>query len=469
MNAAFASHKPLWLSGREARDLAKGLWPQSAIMWLIFGWFALYIIRPWEVLAPWMAALRVERVYCTTVLGVLVISGKLRFDFSKQTLSLAALIAVMYITAFTGMSYSRSSLNIYSTLVHVAMYVAMLSVIRRPRDLLCIAWMYLVIMAMYLGKSEYEYFIHGRHDFTQGVPRLLGIDLTYRHYNSVAASALLTMPVLQLLWTTRSDISASWSARSRTRLKWALLAYGCLAVSAVLLTNSRGGMLGLAVYFFLACVTGKTAMRAVKTLLLAGLIVGPVVLFGMPETQMRRLSTLWNANPRSSAQGSLEGRKQAVIDGLRMFAENPMTGVGLGCFKRYRVLRGDSSDIEAHNIYIEVLGEMGALGGLAFGTFVACTWFNFRKIGLLAASAGTAEGEFLRKLALAGRNSLLLLLYFGCLGSNLDRFNWFWLAGVGVAGVGIARRCVSEAAENEEAMLADDDYSPEPSEAELVH
>lgn len=469
MSAAMNVSQSPWHDPLGSRDLAKGLWPQSLLIWLIFGWFALYIIRPWEVLFPWLAAIRIERTYCIFALGAIAASGRLRFDLSRQSIALVMLLSAMLLSAFTGIALYLSLQGIYLVLVHIAMYIAMLSVIRRPRDLLCIATMYLVIMAMYLGKSQWEYFIHGRHEYTQGVPRLIGIDLTYRHYNSVAASALLTLPFLQLLWSMRADIGRAYSAAGRKRLKLALVGYGFLAVTSVLLTNSRGGMLGLTVFFFLACVTGKTAMRALRTLCIAGLITAFIAVFALPQTQRERLNTLWNGSANSSAQGSIELRKQAFRDGMKMFFENPITGVGLGNFKRYRAKRGDSSGIEAHNVYVQILGETGLVGGVAFAMFVGCIWKNFRRINRLASESVTSQAAFLKKLALAGRNSLLLLMYFGLLGSNLDRFNWFWLAGIGVAGVAMARRFVLRAGEMDlESDSQDGNWRPIQLQAALV-
>lgn len=363
----------------------------------------------------------------------------LKIDTSRQSIALFLLFCAMVISAITGINYYGSQDAIYKFLTHVAMFIAMISVVRKPSDLLCIAAMYLIIMAMYLGKAQWEYFVYGRHTYTQGVPRLLGIDKTYQHYNSVAGSALLTLPFLQLLWSMRTDLGESFSINGRRLLKLSLLGYGFLAVTSVLLTNSRGGMLGLIIFAFLASVTDRTAMRAIRTLLLAAVILIPVVMFAVPETQRQRFSTLWNGHANSSAQGSLEVRKLAVQDGLKIFAEHPLTGIGFENFKRYRRQRGDASDLEAHNIFVQTLGEMGIVGGVAFGLFVFYTWLNFRTIRLLAEEYPSDESEFLRKLALAGRNSLLLLLYFGMLGSNIDRFNWYWLAGLGVAGVTMAR------------------------------
>jgi O-antigen ligase len=439
-----------WQETAYESDLAKGLWPRSALMWLIFGWLALYIIRPWEVLMPWLQTLRIERTYCLLVMSFIVFSGKLRIDFSRQSIALGLLLLAMMAASITGISFEQSRGTVYAFLVHVAMYIAMVSVVRKPRDLLCISAMYLAIMAMYLGKAQWEYFLYGRHAHTQGVPRLLGIDNTYRHYNSVAASALMTLPFLQLLWSMRPEIGEAVTAKSSKRLKWMLIAYGFLAVTSVLLTNSRGGMLGLVIFFFLACITGKTAFRAIGTLAVSVIVAAPLAYLALPDTQRERFETLWSGEEETSAQESLELRKVAALDGLRMFVENPVTGVGPGNFKSYRASRGDESRLEAHNVFVQLLGETGILGGIAFAAFVACAWLNFRYIRKAAIGSNSPEASFLNKLALAGRNSLLLLIYFGFLGSNLDRFNWYWLAGLGVAGVAMTRQLAAWTPEDEE-------------------
>jgi len=429
-----------WHEELYARDLAKGLLPHSLLLWLIAGWMYLYIVRPWEVLFPSLGPWHLERIYCLTVLGVIALLGQFRIEFSRQTIALVLLMVAMIISAFTGINYDASHETIYKFLVHVAMYVAMISIVRKPSDLLCIAAIYLLVMTFYLGKSQWEYFIHNRHDFSQGVRRLIGIDKTYRHYNSVAGSAVLTLPFLHMLWTMRSELGQALSAAAQRRLKLGLAGYGILAVTSVLLTNSRGGMLGLLIAFLLSCVTGKNVGRAIRAVLLGGLFLIPVLLFAVPETQKARFSTLWEDSGNASAQGSVELRKQAALDGLRMFMEHPVSGVGVGNFKRYRVMRGDTSELAAHNGYVAVLGEMGVIGGIAFCLFILYLGKNFRYIRQLADRSATLESNFLRNLALAGRNSVLLLLYFGLLGANLDRFNWFWLAGIGVAGVAMARQ-----------------------------
>lgn len=428
-----------------AGDLAKGLWPGSLLMWMITGWFALYIIRPWEVLFPSLAPWHVERIYCVSVLAFIGISGRLRADLSRQSWTFGLLLLAMTLSAFGGIAYYASQDAIYGLLVHGAMYVVMISVVRKPRDLLCIAASYIAIMAAYLGKAQWEYFVHGRHDFSQGVPRLIGIDNTYRHYNSVAASAILTLPFLHLLWTMRGDLSHTYSKPARRRMAIYLVGYGALALTSVLLTNSRGGILGLAIFFLISCFTGRTLFRALKVLALSGPILIMTWLLAVPETQQQRLRTLWSDSGNASAHGSVELRKQAALDGLKMFFENPVSGVGIGNFKRYRVLRGDASNLEAHNVFVHILGESGLVGGIAFCLFVGCMWSNFRQTRKLASEHPGPETDFLKKLALAGRNSLLLLMYFGLLGSNLDRFNWFWLAGIGVAGVQMARKAALRA------------------------
>ena len=52
--------------------LARGIWPKSLALWMVAFYIALFIIRPWEQLLPWLAALRFERVYAIAMIVVAV-------------------------------------------------------------------------------------------------------------------------------------------------------------------------------------------------------------------------------------------------------------------------------------------------------------------------------------------------------------------------------------------------------------
>src|SRR5690606_30966385 len=123
------------------------------------------------------------------------------------------------------------------------------------------------------------------------------------------------------LWTIKDHIWASAAASRRHWIRLVLAAYFALAVSSVLLTNSRGGMLGLLIFAALSCITGKSVLKALIALTIGAVVMLPVAYILLPETQAERFKSLWQGEAGTSAQGSLELRKEAAIDGLRIFAE----------------------------------------------------------------------------------------------------------------------------------------------------
>lgn len=129
-----------------------------------------------------------------------------------------------------------------------------------------------------------------------------------------------------------------------------LLLVGIL-LYAIVLTNSRGGMLavcaGIAFYFILR-------LKSTKGLIGALIFVSVVLLFG-PS----RMSDL------SASGESAAGRIEAWYAGYQMFMQYPIFGVGKGLFV-------DFNDLTAHNSFVLVLGELGL-----FGTFFFTGLFMF--------------------------------------------------------------------------------------------
>src|SRR4030042_2789651 len=167
-------------------------------------------------------------------------------------------------------------------------------------------------MAVYLGKAEYEFFLHGHHTYRMGVRRLIGIETTFGGPNSVAASTVLSLPFLHFLWRCRRQLTSTWP---RLWQKWfprCLVAYGLLAVSAIVLTNSRAGMLGVIGFALLCAANGKRLSRALVAVFGAAVVLSAIWL-AMPEENQNRLRTVWDPQ---SGPGSASGSAQGGAHGL---------------------------------------------------------------------------------------------------------------------------------------------------------
>ena len=222
--------------------------PITIPVWMTGLWIALFIIRPWEELIPELSNYRFERVYVLTVLSVVLGTGLFRFRGCMQTYAVLLFFSALAVCTLFAYDSSLAWSEFYKYLTLVIFYFVLLCVIRTPYQLVFIITCYIVTMATYLGKAEWEYFVHDHHQFSMGVPRLLGIEGTFGHPNSVASSTVLSLPFLQFLWWYRHDITHSWPGFVRRWFPQFLVAYFILAVTAIILTNSRSGAVGFTVF-----------------------------------------------------------------------------------------------------------------------------------------------------------------------------------------------------------------------------
>jgi hypothetical protein len=120
---------------------------------------------------------------------------------------------------------------------------------------------------------------------------------------------------------------------------------------SLVLTKSRGAFLalmaGLAVLFY-----ARYGWR--KTVLLCSLMLP--VLFGLSSGRQADLST---------SQGTSQERIQLWSEGLNLFRQSPLFGVGQGTYE-------DHCGLVAHNSYLHCYTELGLVGGTLFlGAFLA--------------------------------------------------------------------------------------------------
>jgi len=167
---------------------------------------------------------------------------------------------------------------------------------------------------------------------------------------------------------------ASGVKRDRLLIYFALL----LPIwTALVLSNSRGGILAMLVQIVSAALllssrwlTQSTSLRvALLVVLVAGVLVGTLWVGGD-----RLASNFENAtrelNPSEAAGVS---RNEIWRATLKMFAAHPITGVGLGGYwigiTAYHDASGLMTPQEAHNDYLELLSSGGLIG------FAIAVWF----------------------------------------------------------------------------------------------
>lgn len=407
-------------------------WSRSPGLWMVAFYLVLFIIRPWEVLMPWLGDLRFERIYAITMILVVAMTGRL-WKWTWQCWTVSAFAATVVMSAVFAFQSSLSWEPLYRYLTVVVTYFLLMAVMKSTSDVYLLILAYIGAMWTYLGKSMWEFFVHNRHEYAQGVPRLLGTDLTFGEPNAVAMSTVVSLPLWYFLWRNRHTLFFEWN-RTWRRLGMALVVtYPVMAFVATLLTNSRAGMVGIGAFAVLAVVRNGSPIRWIRTSFIMLALLAAMWIFS-PQQQKDRLRTLWDksAGPYN-AHESADGRWEGFVAAMQMFQRFPATGVGVGNFVLYRRAFLDGDPRVAHNLPGQILGETGVLGGIAFTLMTLATWSICWK--LQRSTVGEEDPIIVSyyDLSYAISNTILLMLLFGLSLHNGLRFNWLWIAAFAVA------------------------------------
>jgi O-antigen ligase len=154
-------------------------------------------------------------------------------------------------------------------------------------------------------------------------------------------------------------------AGGRPRYRW--LAYLPLGISGIALTGSRGALLTAAVAVAISAWALARHSRALAVAMLAILIAASITVWTRTPDTLERVFTL----KQSLTSGTLGDRTPIWAAGLQLVAHHPILGVGIGGFPDAVAPYLAYSSV-AHNTFLSVTAELGAVGALLFfGAFAA--------------------------------------------------------------------------------------------------
>lgn len=432
---------------------------------MLAGYLFLLIFRPYEYWTI-LGDFHVERVYMLVFMAVALLQKDKRLLPNSINGAVVCFASTLLLSAAFGINWSNSWPFVVDYLKYVVFYFMVILSVRDEEDFRLVLLAFLGVMCLYVGKSAWEFFVHGKFVYRMGIKRMTGIDSTYGDPNSFAASICYSLP---LAWALiRSKFRSAWV----TRFLWA---YGLLALTAVMFTGSRSGMVTFVLFLFLI-VMGSS--RKVWGILLAGVVL--VVSWDyMPENlQMRFLSTFSEEYAEKGAQASAEGRTLGFLRGLDLYKDSPILGIGPDNF-RYS-WPGMAKGPNVHNVYGQVLSELGTAGVLSFGLLL---WLLYRqnrsivtRFQRLAPQKPDEDGkeppasarkglqpngragngrnatpplpQQMKSFSLAVQSvprfhslvgqaiiqTMILMLFKGWADHNLYRYTWLWLAALTVLG-----------------------------------
>ncbi|HVP36419.1 MAG TPA: O-antigen ligase family protein [Terriglobales bacterium] len=146
-------------------------------------------------------------------------------------------------------------------------------------------------------------------------------------------------------------------AEKKKNLKLIYFLFISLYTLGIISTASRGGFITLVFLFLYFIFKSKHKLVGVFSVLLIFLMI----FFFAPKEYWQRQMTITTYQQDESAMGRIGAWKA----GIRMFADRPLTGVGVGVYEvAYGVKYGGKSGpwFSPHNAYVEVGAELGFFG-----------------------------------------------------------------------------------------------------------
>jgi O-Antigen ligase len=390
--------------------------------YILIGYMWLFIHRPFEV---WeiLSTIRLERVYMLFALLAWMCYGGRRWISSSLHAAYGAFTVAMLVcwivSPWIGREYSQILIENY--LKQCVFYVLLVTSVSTEQDLKNICVGFIGSVGLYLAHSFRE-FKAGRHEYRMGIARMMGVDTSLGDPNSFAATLVYALPLVVAVWFCTTD----------RRVRALLVGYWGLSVYSIISTGSRTALAGVVLWCGALVFRSRHRLRV----LLALLVISPLVWGMMPQEKRLRFYTMIDPSVGpANAQGSAESRAEGFLIGLRLLAANPLTGCGPGGWRP-----SSGSPIESHNLYGQVMGEMGVLGLATFIPLVVLILSNARWITKTYKQHPEWNKDFLYYLGDAVGTAILLMLFMGYGGHNLFRFNWQWYGGFLI----IARYCVEQ-------------------------
>jgi len=258
-------------------------------------------------------------------------------------LALAALWSMVPVSLRLGLDSLVNGL-----LKTMAMSIVAANLTRTPRRLRMVCWVVVASAAVNAVLAWQELVSGAQTDF---VDRAAGVGVL-ADPNDLALTLVTFLPLaVALLWAERGFYK-----------RFALVLIIGALIGGVVVSQSRGGALGLMVVLFLEGYDRLRNRGARAFYAAAGVTVGLVGVTALLMVRGQSWGTL-------SDDPNVYNRKGAWVGGYRMLMDNPFTGVGIYMFPdrldEYGPTYLEQRNIVAHNSFVQVGAELG-LPGLVF-------------------------------------------------------------------------------------------------------
>jgi O-antigen ligase len=357
-------------------------------IWML-AFTALLFFRPQDQI-PGLEALHLSELTAIAGLAAMAVrrmsAGQTIAHVNAEVIGIVALGGVIVLTLPFSI-WPGGSVKVFTDIYVkiILIFALMMSTITSPRRVRQMTWIMIVASGYIASRAVFDY-VRGV-NLVEGDRVRGAVGGMFENPNDLALNLVTFLaPALFIIFHDR---------KPSRRLFASMLAVAMLA--AIVCTKSRSGFLGLmamgaVVMFYMARV--KPAV--VGAVMIAGLMALPV----MPDTFWNRMDSIMNADEDQT--GSRAARLRLIDQGVQVFMENPVTGIGAGQFKNYNAPGVIEKWRVTHNVWLQVAAELG-IGGLAIFAFLVVRAYssNFAAMRLLRRGRQRAGPSSSAKTAVA--------------------------------------------------------------------
>lgn len=276
-------------------------------------------------------------------------------------------------------------------------------------------WWYVAFIAI-IYIEPFTWAIQGQgFKYNSGAMRLCGYGL-WGHPNSLGGVTVSNLPFLYYLFLyEKSNIK-----------KIILLSLMAISLAVIMFSSSRTALVGL---IFLSLIIWLQSKR--KMLGLGLVIVFLVASWQMaPHETKAKFITLEKASRAITSQDSVDSmdqRMEILKHSWEVYKEHPIIGVGIGNFVN---VNGTQYGLwmPTHNLYTQVLSEIGTLGAIAFFLIVYQIFRNLKDTKNNLNLGDINKNSIIEFASKAVFCFLLMRLLVGFFGDDLME-NYWWIAG----------------------------------------
>lgn len=195
-------------------------------------------------------------------------------------------------------------------------------------------------------------------------------------------------------------------------------------IYALILTASRSGIVAL-----IAILAG-IVIKSKRKVILAGIIfISSFAVFAnLTPDQRDRFTSLYDENTKNYRTS--QGRTQGVIEDIKIALKNPLVGHGLGTSPEAR-FHSIGSSLLSHNLYTEIMLELGLIGLIIFLLFMKLIIVNFSS-ALKKIKENPIDNAYLLNITHAMQVWFIMNLLFSFASYGLSTYVWYLFGGLSV-------------------------------------